>query len=394
MFKSLFVLALATFTAAVPQPRATGPTCTTFKMAIKATAQNNKIILPPNYNSSDPLGSITNSILSSGETGLGNILGGLVLTSGTYNINMMYCEPEVQIQNRSNTLQFLVHPATMTLKYWDFPVNPDKYSWVRYFSKRGYPMLAIDRLGAGASDHPNSITEVQANLQTNIHHEIVMAARSGGIAAAGRKFSKIIFVGGSYGSILGNQQAVQYPSDVDAYVLTAYTNDDQLLVPIFSLQTVASPAFLVDPTAYSGTDPGYLTNLNAQGRMYLYAGSYEQDVFNYDETNRGTITVGEALTANAGTTVASAYKGYVHLITGQEDSVFCGTGVNNLAGIVRQGNCLPPGKNIVAMSSSYFPAAKSFSYTIVPNTGHVTVLHSSVQQTFTSADSFLSSSGF
>lgn len=46
-------------------------------------------------------------------------------------------------------------------------------------------MLAIDRLGAGLSDHPDPYTVHQANLQTLIHHEIVQLARSGGIAETG-----------------------------------------------------------------------------------------------------------------------------------------------------------------------------------------------------------------
>lgn len=95
-------------------------------------------------------------------------------------------------------------------------------------SKLGYPTLAIDRLGAGLSDHPDPITEVQANLQTNIHHEIVQMARAGTIPNTNTAFSKIIYVGGSYGSILGNQQAIQYPDDLDALLLTAYSNDDQV----------------------------------------------------------------------------------------------------------------------------------------------------------------------
>lgn len=60
-----------------------------------------------------------------------------------------------------------------------------------------------------------------------------------------------------------------------------------------------------------------LTNSGPFGRGYLYNGpaSYDQDVFDYDELNRGTITLGEALTANAGTAVAPDFKGPVHLVS-------------------------------------------------------------------------------
>lgn len=45
-------------------------------------------------------------------------------------------------------------------------------------------------------------------------------------------------------------------------------------------------------------------------------------------------------------------------------------------------------------SAGYFPHAKAFDFTIIPITGHITVYHSSVQQTFTSARDFLVRSCF
>jgi hypothetical protein len=37
--------------------------------------------------------------------------------SGTYNIAGTYCEPEVYIPERENTIQFLAHPATYDRLY-------------------------------------------------------------------------------------------------------------------------------------------------------------------------------------------------------------------------------------------------------------------------------------
>lgn len=386
-------LSLVSASQTHPSRRTTGPSCTTFKVPITASAQNSKILAGPS--TTDPtslLGQLTNAFIAGGETALGNYLGGPTEVKGTYSINMMYCQPEVYNAKRAKTLQFLVHPATMTIEYWDQQTLPG-YSWVDYFSKEGYPMLAIDRLGAGQSDHPNPYTEVQANLQTSIHHEIIQKLRTGSISQVGTtKFENIVFIGGSYGSILGNQHAVQYPKDVDAYILTGYTNDDQFLIPIFSARTMAVPAAIADPTRYKELDYGYLTNLNAEGREFLYSGKWKKEIFDYDEAVRGTVTVGEALTANAGTRVAPDYTGYVHLIVGAEDKVFCGTGINNAYDV--NGDCTPNGHNIPAESASYFPAAKHFDYTIIPETGHITVYHSSVKQTFSSAKSFLVASGF
>lgn len=108
-------------------------------------------------------------------------------------------------------------------------------------------------------------------------------------------------------------------------------------MPIFSVQTIAAPAAIVDSSHWATLPPACewwtvesamqrrikthmssidLTNTGDLGRGYLYDGpaSYDDDIFNYDELNRGTITLGEALTANAGTAVAPAFKGQVHLV--------------------------------------------------------------------------------
>jgi hypothetical protein len=113
----LFLLSLIGLTVAVVLPssqqdesstlsRRAGPKCTTFKVPISASAQNRKVILPPNFDAtSNPLGQLLNSIEASGETGLGNVLGDAILTSGTYQINMQYCVPEVYNKSRADTLQ-------------------------------------------------------------------------------------------------------------------------------------------------------------------------------------------------------------------------------------------------------------------------------------------------
>lgn len=110
----LFALIGFSIAAAIPSQeqgaatlvRRSGPTCTTFKVPIKASASNVIINLPPNYDAnSNPLGQLTNSLEASGETILGNVLGDLILTEGTYNINMQYCVPEVKNASRAQTLQ-------------------------------------------------------------------------------------------------------------------------------------------------------------------------------------------------------------------------------------------------------------------------------------------------
>lgn len=76
---------------------------------------------------------------------------------------------------------------------------------------------------------------------------------------------------------------------------------------------MAVPAAIADPTRYKELDYGCafclfpfvtksqaelyvhtdLTNLNAEGREFLYSGKWKKEIFDYDEAVRGTVTVGE-----------------------------------------------------------------------------------------------------
>ncbi|MGG6498500.1 UNVERIFIED_CONTAM: alpha/beta hydrolase, partial [Bacteroidetes bacterium 56_B9] len=80
-------------------------------------------------------------------------------------------------------------------------------------------VLAIDNLGAGDSQKANPLTEVQQPLQTAIVHRIVQQLRAGELSFA-PKASKVIFVGHSLASVIGNAIATKFPADLDALILT------------------------------------------------------------------------------------------------------------------------------------------------------------------------------
>ena len=135
------------------------------------------------------------------------LLSGLKTTiSGTYNIVGRYCEPENNVESRKNTLQILAHPATydkdwvslLTILFtlisnvlqWSgsaapgFGYDGDRYDYVTWASKLGYPTFAFDRLGNGQSDHPDPILVVQCPLQAEVIHQLVLKARAGPSAAS------------------------------------------------------------------------------------------------------------------------------------------------------------------------------------------------------------------
>ena len=113
-------------------------------------------------------------------------------------------------------LQILVHGANYTHLYWDFPYQPETYSYVRWARERGFATLAIDQLGAGQSSRPQG-EKVTNHAIAEALHGVVQAARSSGIA--GHVFKRIVLVGHSAGSLASGLESFTY-DDADAVVLT------------------------------------------------------------------------------------------------------------------------------------------------------------------------------
>lgn len=93
----------------------------------------------------------------------------LVPVSGTQTLAGTFCEPTVLNENFFS-LQVLFHGITGNRGYWNalgglstgyVPYQPKNYSWVDVAHANGYPTLALDRLGAGESSHPDPVAVVQ-----------------------------------------------------------------------------------------------------------------------------------------------------------------------------------------------------------------------------------------
>jgi hypothetical protein len=84
-----------------------GPTCQNITFPVTVSSTNAQ--LPTDL---DPSGPVLESILT-------DVVGIVfdVLIQGTYTIAASYCEPEVHIPSRANTLQLLVHGATYDRNY-------------------------------------------------------------------------------------------------------------------------------------------------------------------------------------------------------------------------------------------------------------------------------------
>jgi pimeloyl-ACP methyl ester carboxylesterase len=116
----------------------------------------------------------------------------------------------------NDVLQILVHGGNYTHLYWDFPYQPEVYSYVRWAEERGITTLAIDQLGVGESTRPPGEKVTNQKLAEALHG-LVQTARSSGIA--GHLFDRIVLVGHSAGSLASGMESFTY-DDVDAVVLT------------------------------------------------------------------------------------------------------------------------------------------------------------------------------
>jgi pimeloyl-ACP methyl ester carboxylesterase len=211
-----------------------------------------------------------------------------------------------EVKNEDQTDQFSTD--------WFGLYYAQEYSWVSYASSQGYPTLTIDRLGSGESSHPDPILDVQTPLQVEILHQLVIQARSGTlpIRAAGKSLDRIIVAGHSYGSSITNAFNYKYPADADATILTGFGPHISQALIGFLIKSGVEPAALED-NRYAGYPAGYL-EISSEPYpefFFYYPGQYNQSIADLDFNTRGTITLGEAATAFAGTLTCTEYNGPV-----------------------------------------------------------------------------------
>src|SRR6266542_2068842 len=77
---------------------------------------------------------------------------------------------------RRDELQILVHGASYDHRYWDWPVQPEIYSYVSWATARGVATLNIDRVGSGMSSKPAGAENTVAT-QSHLLSQIVAEAR-------------------------------------------------------------------------------------------------------------------------------------------------------------------------------------------------------------------------
>ncbi|MGH8922234.1 MAG: alpha/beta hydrolase, partial [Actinomycetes bacterium] len=104
------------------------------------------------------------------------------------------CRP---IGDAPTTVQLLIPGGTYNRVYWDFPYQPERYSYQRDMAGHGYATFAVDQLGTGQSTKPPSAI-LLSSVEAAAIHQVVGHLRAGRVGEV--RFDRVVLVGHSLGS--------------------------------------------------------------------------------------------------------------------------------------------------------------------------------------------------
>jgi pimeloyl-ACP methyl ester carboxylesterase len=277
---------------------------------------------------------------------------------------------------RGKTVQFLLHALTYDHNYWDFPLKPGKYSYVRKATDEGYATFNIDRIGIGLSDHPDD-TLVTLESNAFVTHQIVQDLRKGIIGDT--KFTKIILVGFSIGSNISLLEQSTY-GDADGLILSAFSHQFNFTFYATVQDDFFNPVSQDPKFANSGYSSGYYTTVpGTRGKLFYNLPDADPAVIALDETLKQTLTIEENNTffdAN-GSSFSQSIHVPVLIALGQNDNYFCGSGLS-----------CADASAILAREAGFWSPQACLEAFVLPNAAHSINLHLNAHKWFESANNW------
>ncbi|MGH3788452.1 MAG: alpha/beta hydrolase [Pseudonocardiaceae bacterium] len=267
-------------------------------------------------------------------------------------------------------MQLLIHGGTYNRLYWDFPYQPERYSYQRDMARHGYATFAVDRLGTGQSTKPPSVTLLDRVEAESIHQVIghLRAGRVGGV-----RFDRVILVGHSLGSGVVTVEAATY-HDVDGVILTGTSHQVSPLEVVKSFTIYLHPVTLDPQLRKNGGDPGYSTTRpGLRGPVFYVAGNADPDVIATDEETKDQaagLGVGAALVFGNLGPASRSIDVPVLLAVGDNDFAFCGFLARDCssAEVLRE------------QEAPFFSPAAELSTFVLPESGHSIALHKNAEK--------------
>lgn len=262
---------------------------------------------------------------------------------------------------RGKTIQLVIHGATFDHNYWDFPLEPETYSYTRHMTRAGYAVLNLDRIGYGDSSHPEDGRDVTLHTGAFTIHQVVQELRSGQMVVPGLgrvRAERIQLVGSSMGSFISVIEASSY-GDVDGVVLTSYSHTvGEGGVASFGLVIPAQedPKFADFPFInYLSEAPG------AREFLFYHLPNIDPDVAELDTALRQTWTVGELEDIIPSLLEPIGIQVPTLIVVGDFDTIAC-----NLP-------CSETGS--LDGEAALYPPEACAEVAIIPDAGHALSLH-------------------
>jgi pimeloyl-ACP methyl ester carboxylesterase len=293
-----------------------------------------------------------------------------------YTIYGELCNPTT---GASHTLELTIPGGTYGHIYWDFPYDPQTYSYVRSANAAGYSTFNIDRIGTGFSSHPPlSVVDVTMFTNAYVIHEIVQDLRSGQIG--NHAFAQVVLVGHSLGSVDAWIEAGTY-HDVDGVIITGLLHHLNALTLARVLDTLY-PAELDPRFANANYGVGYLTTEpGTRGQDFYYLPNADPNVVALDEATKETATDGELTTFPVAleSGISAQILVPVLLVVGQHDALLCGLGATDCSSAT----------TVLHAEAPYYAPQAQLQVAVIAGSGHDLNLHQSAPLWFATATAWL-----
>jgi pimeloyl-ACP methyl ester carboxylesterase len=277
---------------------------------------------------------------------------------------------------RRDELHILVHGAGADHRYWDWPMEPERYSYVAWAAERGIATLNLDRIGCGHSSRPPG-REVTVGAQADGISQVIEAMRSGRTASV-PSFSRIVLVGHSIGSVIcGVSVAVH--GGPDALVLTGYLPVDgtaEMGDELFSFAFVS--AIEGKPELAGLVDDDYLVPREGLGvdELRFWEPVTDPEVMLFDGLIKGPATRAELRDAAlAGPQIRSVAVPTLALI-GEHDALLIDKNLNESTAFDTVKRVRPT-------------VAAGFEFEVVPGAGHMQCLQHNAHDSYAAMDRWL-----
>jgi pimeloyl-ACP methyl ester carboxylesterase len=277
------------------------------------------------------------------------------------------------IAPRRDELQILLHGAAYDHRYWDWRVEPARYSYALWAAEHGVATLAVDRIGNGTSTRPPGVENTVA-AQAEVVHQLVIAARRGLPGAP--SFRRVVLVGHSLGSVIGGYEAATY-GDADAVVLTGYLPTASRAPRNHKLVDAGFvPALERFPHLRGLVDDDYLAPVaGGRARVMYHLDQADPAIVAVDEQLTGTATRGELGDAGAASAVIRSSATPTLVVVGQHD---------RFIGARRSGD-----DGYALASKCAVDAPAHFDFEVVAATGHCVNQHRTAHECYETIDRWL-----